>query len=283
LSPETEKSANITYIKPSGALLSLDLKDFWTYRELLYFLTWRDVKVRYKQTAIGVLWAILQPVLTTAIFTVIFSALARFESQRVPYPLFALSGFLVWLFVFNSISFAANSLVGNSNLVTKIYFPRLIVPISATLSGLFDLLFSFAVLAAMMIYYVSKGAVALSWQIVFAPVFILLAVLLTVSLGNLFSALNVRFRDVKFALPFALQVWMFASPIFYPPEILSEKVRFVLAFNPLTGILQGFRASLFGEQYDWLTIGISLAMTLVLMALSLFIFKRMEDDFADLI
>lgn len=283
MSPETEKSANITYIKPSGALLSLDLKDFWTYRELLYFLTWRDVKVRYKQTAIGVLWAILQPVLTTAIFTVIFSTLARFESQRVPYPLFALSGFLVWLFVFNSISFAANSLVGNSNLVTKIYFPRLIVPISATLSGLFDLLFSFAVLAAMMIYFVSKSAVAISWQIAFAPVFILLAVLLTVSLGNLFSALNVRFRDVKFALPFALQVWMFASPIFYPPEILSEKVRFILAFNPLTGILQGFRASLFGEQYDWLTIGISLAVTLVLMALSLFIFKRMEDDFADLI
>jgi lipopolysaccharide transport system permease protein len=188
--------------------------------------------VRYKQTAIGVVWALLQPVLTTAIFTVIFSTLTRFESQRVPYPLFALSGFLVWLFIFNSISFAANSLVGNSNLVTKIYFPRLIVPISATLSGLFDLLFSFIVLAALMIYYVSKSAVALSWQIALVPVFILLAVLLAVSLGNLFSALNVRFRDVKFALPFALQVWMFASPIFYPPEILSEKVRFVLAFNP---------------------------------------------------
>ncbi len=283
MSPETEKSAEITYIKPAGAWLSLDLKDFWTYRELLYFLTWRDVKVRYKQTAIGVLWAVLQPVLTTAIFTVIFSTFARFESQRVPYPLFVLSGFLIWLFVFNSISFAANSLVGNSNLVTKIYFPRLIVPISATLSGLFDLLFSLAVLAVLMIYYVSKSTVTLSWQILFAPVFIFLAVLLTVSLGNLFSALNVRFRDVKFALPFALQVWMFASPVFYPPEILSEKVRFVLAFNPLTGILQGFRASLFGENYDWLTIGISAAMTVVLMALSLFVFKRMEDDFADLI
>ena len=278
-----EKSAEITYIKPAGAWLSLDLKDLWTYRELLYFLTWRDVKVRYKQTAIGVLWAILQPVLTTVIFTVIFSTIARFESQSVPYPLFALSGFLVWLFIFNSISFAANSLIGNSNLVTKVYFPRLIVPVSATLSGLFDLLISFLVLAVVMIYYVSKSMVALSWQIFSAPFFILLAVLLSIGLGNLFSALNVRFRDVKFALPFALQVWMFASPIFYPPEILSEKARFVLAFNPLTGILQGFRASLFGEAFDWLTIGISVAMTVFLMLVSLFVFKRMEDDFADMI
>jgi lipopolysaccharide transport system permease protein len=274
---------NITKIEPSSSWLSLDLKDFWTYRELLYFLTWRDVKVRYKQTAIGVLWAILQPVLTTVIFTVIFSTLARFESQTVPYPLFALSGFLIWLFVFNAISFAAGSLVGNTNLVTKIYFPRLIVPISATLSGLFDLLFSFAVLAVLMIYYVSQKSLTLSWQIVFAPVFIFLAIILTVSLGTLFAALNVRFRDVKFALPFALQVWMFASPIFYPPEILSEKARFVLAFNPLTGILQGFRASLFGGKFDWFTIGISAAMVIVLMLVSLFVFKHMEDDFADLI
>ncbi|HVE55364.1 MAG TPA: ABC transporter permease [Pyrinomonadaceae bacterium] len=283
MSPETEKSNQITLIKPGGAWLSLDLKDFWTYRELLYFLTWRDVKVRYKQTAIGVVWAILQPVLTTIIFTVIFSTLARFESQTVPYPLFALSGFLIWLFVFNAISFAANSLVGNANLVTKIYFPRLIVPISATLSGLFDLLFSFAVLAVLMIYYLSQKSLVLSWQIFSAPVFIFLAILLTVSLGTLFSALNVRFRDVKFALPFALQVWMFASPIFYPPEILSEKARFVLAFNPLTGILQGFRAALFGGNFDWFAIGVSAAMTVVLMLVSLFVFKRMEDDFADLI
>jgi lipopolysaccharide transport system permease protein len=279
--PENENQ--ITYIKPSGAWHNLDLKDFWTYRELLYFLTWRDVKVRYKQTAIGVLWAVLQPVLTTAIFTVIFSSVARFDSQRVPYPLFALSGFMIWLFVFNSVSFSANSLVGNTNLVTKVYFPRLIVPVSATLSGLFDLLFSFAVLAVLMIYYVSKNAVALSWQILSAPAFILLAILLSVSLGTLFSALNVRFRDVKFALPFALQVWMFASPIFYPPEILSEKARFVLAFNPLTGILQGFRAALFAEKFDWLTIGISSVVIIFLMLLALFVFKRMEDDFADLI
>ncbi len=279
-----EKNTQTTYIKPSDSWLSLDLKDLWAYRELLYFLTWRDVKVRYKQTAIGVFWAILQPVLTTVIFTVIFSTLARFESQTVPYPLFALSGFMIWLFVFNSITFASNSLVGNTNLVTKIYFPRLIVPISATLAGLIDLLFSFAVLLVLMTYYiVRQNAFALSWQIIFAPVFIGLAVVLAVSLGTLFSALNVRFRDVKFALPFGLQVWMFASPIFYPPEILSERARFVLAFNPLTGILQGFRAALFGEKFDWFAIGVSTAMIVVIASLSLFVFKRMEDDFADLI
>ena len=283
MSSETEKSTQITHIKPRGAWFNLDLNDFWTYRELLYFLTWRDVKVRYKQTAIGVVWAILQPVLTTAIFTLIFSTVARFESPTVPYPLFALSGFLVWLFVFNSVSFAANSLVGNTNLVTKIYFPRLIVPVSATLSGLFDLLFSFAVLAAVMIYYAAKGAVAVSWQIAAVPFFVLLAILLATSLGTLFSALNVRFRDVKFALPFALQVWMFASPIFYPPEILSEKARLVLAFNPLTGILQGFRAALFGAPFEWLTIGVGAGVTVALAMLALFVFKRMEDDFADLI
>lgn len=280
---EAEKSVQITLIKPGGSWLELNLKDFWTYRELLYFLTWRDVKVRYKQTAIGVLWAILQPVLTTAIFTVIFSTVARFEAQATPYPLFALSGFLIWLFVFNSISFAANSLIGNSNLVTKIYFPRLIVPIAATLSNLFDLLFSFAVLAAVMIYYLAENAIQLSWQIALVPFFIFLTILLSISLGTLFSALNVRFRDVKFALPFALQVWMFASPIFYPPEILSEKARFVLAFNPLTGILQGFRAALFDENFDWLTIGVSSAVIVLLMLVSLFVFKRMEDDFADMI
>lgn len=278
-----EKTTQITRIEPASAWLSLDLKDLWTYRELLYFLTWRDVKVRYKQTLIGVLWAVLQPVLTTAIFTVIFSAVARFDSPSAPYPLFALSGFLIWLFVFNSVTFAANSLIGNTNLVTKIYFPRLIVPFSATLAGLFDLLFSVAVLAVLMIYYLTQKSIALTTQIFLAPFFIVLAGLLVAGLGTLFAALSVRFRDVKFALPFALQVWMFASPIFYPPEILSEKARFVLAFNPLTGILQGFRAALFGGRFDWFAISIAAAMTAVLLLFALFVFKRMEDDFADLI
>lgn len=273
------QQAQITRIKPRVSRVSFDLKDIWQYRELLYFLTLRDIKVRYKQTAIGVLWAILQPVLTTAIFTVIFTRFARLDSLTIPYPLFALSGLLVWLFVNTSITTASNSLVGNTNLVTKIYFPRLIVPIAAALVGLIDLLLGFAVLICLMIYYGSS----LTQKIVFAPVFIVLAIILAVSLGALFSALNVRFRDVKFALPFALQIWMFLSPIFYTLDIFSEKWRLIFAFNPLTGILHGFRASLFGERFDWLVIGISFAMTLFLMLFSLFVFKRLEDDFADLI
>ena len=273
------RETNVIKIKPGGSRLNLDLKDLWTHRELLYFLTLRDVKVRYKQTAIGVLWAVLQPVLTTAIFTVIFSQFARFDSLQVPYPLFALSGLLLWLFVNTSITTASNSLTGNANLVTKIFFPRLIVPLAATLSGLIDLALGFLLLVGLMIYY----GVGLSWQILFAPVFIVLTVTLALSFGTLFSALNVRFRDVKFALPFALQIWMFLSPVFYPSGVLSEKWRVLFAFNPLTGILEGFRASLFGEKFDWFAIGVSIILTASLMLLSLFVFKRMEDDFADLI
>ncbi len=266
-------------IKPGNSWLDLELKDLWLYRELLYFMTWRDVKIRYKQTAIGVFWAVLQPILTTAIFTIIFSSFARFDSINIPYPLFALSGILLWLYVNTSITMASNSLVGNTNLVTKIYFPRLIVPIAAILSGLIDLLFGIFLLVLLMIYY----GVIPTWQIVFAPVFILLAILLTLAFGTLFSAVNVRFRDVKFALPFALQIWMFLSPVFYPLEILSEKWRMVFALNPLTGILQGFRASLFGTPFDWFAIGISVVSIFVFSLVGFFVFKRMEDDFADLI
>jgi lipopolysaccharide transport system permease protein len=269
----------ITKIKPDSARFNLDLKDLWIYRELLYFLTLRDVKVRYKQTAIGVLWAILQPVLTTAIFTVIFTQFARFDSLEIAYPLFALSGLLLWLFVNNSITMSSNSLVGNANLVTKVYFPRLIVPISATLAGLLDLALGFLILLGLMLYY----GVSLTWQILLAPVFVLETVLLTLSLGTLFSALNVRFRDVKFALPFALQIWLFLSPVFYPLGIFSGKRQILFALNPMSGILEGFRSSLFGTSFNWTTIGISFVLTVILMFVSIFVFKRMEDDFADLI
>ncbi len=279
MAKEIENSAEITFIKPSKSWVNFDLKDIWKYRELLYFLAWRDVKIRYKQTAIGIVWAILQPVLTTVIFTILFSSFARFETKDVPYPLFALSGLMIWLFVHTSITMASNSFVSNVNLVTKVYFPRLIVPIAATLAGIADLVFSLLILVVLMIYY----GVSLTPQIVLAPVFLLLAIVQTVAFGTLFSALNVRFRDVKFALPFALQVWMIASPLFYPASILSEKWRLVFAVNPLVGILDGFRSALFGTSFDWSVIGISTVSIVVLLLVSLFIFKQMEDDFADLI
>src|SRR5687767_7888606 len=188
------QDTDVTIIKPGGLFASLDLAEIWRYRELLYFLTLRDIKIRYKQTLIGVTWAILQPVLTTAIFTVIFSNFARFDTGSVPYPLFALSGLILWLFVHSSVSFASSSFVNNTNLVTKVYFPRLIVPIAATLATLFDFLFGVLILIAMMAYY----GVSVTSQIVAAALFVAMTFILAVAIGTLFSALNVRFRDVKF-------------------------------------------------------------------------------------
>ena len=272
-------SNEITRIRPSEKWINLELRELWAYRELLYFLTWRDVKIRYKQTAIGIFWAVLQPVLTTAIFTILFGVFARFDTRDIPYPLFALSGLMIWLFVHNSISMASTSFVNNTSLVTKVYFPRLVVPIAASLAGLFDLLFSIAILAALMAFHGTVPGV----EALLAPVFLFLAVVQAVSLGTLFSALNVRFRDVKFALPFLLQVWMIASPVFYPSTILPDKWRLVFALNPLTGIIEGFRSSLFGTPFDWPAILVSLASLAAIAVGSLLIFKRMEDEFADVI
>ena len=267
-----------TYIEPKHGWFDLALSDIWQYRELLYFLTWRDIKIRYKQTAIGIVWAVLQPVLTTAIFTVLFSRFAGFNTE-VPYPLFALTGLSIWLFVHTAISMASSSFINHTNLVTKVYFPRLIVPVAATIASLFDLLFGLLILAGLMIYY----GVSTSLAILSAPVFILLGFILAAALGTLFAALNIRYRDVKFALPFLLQVWMISSPIFYPATLLSEKSRLVFAINPLTGILEGFRSSVFGTSFDWPLIGISVLSLVVLTAVSLLVFSRMEDDFADVI
>lgn len=273
------ESIEITKIKPGGPIASLGLAEIWKYRELLYFMTIRDIKIRYKQTMIGVTWAVLQPVLTTAIFTVIFSNFAKFDTGSVPYPLFALSGLIIWLFVHTSISMASSSFINNTNLVTKVYFPRLIVPLAASLATLFDLIFGTVIMIAMMVYFgISIGA-----PILLAPVFIALALVVAVTFGTLFSALNVRFRDVKFALPFLLQVWMIASPIFYPTSLLSQGWKLVFAINPLTGILDGFRSALFGIPFDWPVIGISVASILILLLISLFVFKVMEDSFADFI
>jgi lipopolysaccharide transport system permease protein len=237
------------------------------------------MKVRYKQTTIGILWAVLQPALTTIVFTILFGIFARFDTGEIPYPLFALSGLAIWLFVHTSISMASTSFVNNTNMVTKVYFPRLIVPVSATLASMLDLVFSFAMLLLLMLWF----STAVSLSIIFAPIFLVMAVILAVAVGTLFSALNVRFRDVKFALPFLLQVWMIASPIFYPSTIVPERWRWVFALNPLTGIIEGFRSSIFGSPFDITLIATSMASLAVIVIGSLFIFTTLEDDFADVI
>lgn len=274
-----QSSTSITRIEPSRSWLWSDLGELWAYRELLYFLTVRDIKIRYKQTLIGVSWALLQPILTTAIFTAIFSGFSKFDSGTVPYPLFVLSALIIWLFTHGAVTISSTSFVNHANLVTKVYFPRLIVPLAATLAGLFDLIFSVSVFGVLMVYY----QMPISSKVFLLPLFLALAFLCAFSFGSLFAALNVRFRDVKFALPFLLQVWMIASPVFYPVSLIPEKWQLVFALNPLTGVIDGVRSALFGEEFHWAIIGTSAASALVAALISLFVFRQMEDGFADVI
>ena len=275
----SERSEHIVYIRPRSSWASMDLAEFWASRELMYFLTWKELKVRYKQTAIGVLWVILQPVVTTIIFAIVFSNVTNFDSPGIPYPLLVLSGLLLWLYVNIAIVFSSNSLVGASDLVTKIYFPRLILPLAPVFAGLIDLAVGIVVLFIALPIF----GLGFSSSMVAIPLFLLLSGLLAAAIGILTAALNVRFRDIKFALPFALQIWMFSSPIFYPINILSERARMLLSFNPMSGIISGFRSAIFGTPFDWPLIGTAAAMTVLWLAISILVFKKMEDSFADYI
>jgi len=257
--------------------VGINLRDLWTYRELLFFLTWRDVKVRYKQTLLGAAWALLQPLLLMLIFNFFFARLAGINSgSAVPYPLFAYAGLLPWTFFANAVANGGNSLVGSTNLITKVYFPRMFIPAAAVGAGLVDLAIAFGLLVVLMIYY----GVGFHWSLALLPLLVLLTTVLALAVGLLMSALNVKYRDIRYALPFMIQVWMFASPVIYP---IPDNWRWVLALNPMTGIIEGFRAALFGQSFDWLTLGLSAAITLALLVYSAFVFARMEKSFADVI
>jgi lipopolysaccharide transport system permease protein len=273
----SERGEHIVYIRPRASWASLDLAELWAARELMYFLTWKELKIRYKQTTIGVLWVVLQPIVTTIIFAVVFSEVSRFDSPGIPYPLVVLSGLLVWLFISNAIIFASNSLVGASDLVTKIFFPRLMLPLAPIFAGAIDLAVGLVVLVIALLIY----GVGFSSSMIAVPIFLILSGILAAAIGIMTAALNVRFRDIKFALPFLLQIWMFSSPVFYPMEILSPGAMRILKYNPLTGIVSGFRSAIFGSPIDWTLVGISTVVTLLLLALSIVVFKRMEDSFAD--
>ncbi|HKQ06563.1 MAG TPA: ABC transporter permease [Blastocatellia bacterium] len=255
------------------------LKDMWAYRELFFFLTWRDVKVRYKQTLLGVAWAVLQPVFTMIVFTLFFGRFAGIPSDGIPYPLFALAGLLPWTFFSNAVSASSNSLVGNANLITKVYFPRIIIPGAATAAALVDFAVAFVILIVLMIYY----GIAISWNLALLPALVLLTTLLALGVGMWTSALNVQYRDIRYALPFMMQIWMFVSPIIYPTSIIPEKYRWALALNPLSGIITGYRASLFGQQFDWSALAVASVATLAFLLYSAYSFRRMENKFADII
>ena len=269
----------IVTIEPSRSWVPLDLADLWAYRELFYFLTWRDVKVRYKQTALGVAWAVLQPLCTMAIFTIFFGRFAKMPSDGIPYPIFAFAGLVPWTFFSNALTNSGNSLVGSQNLITKVYFPRMIIPGAAVGAGLVDLAIALALLVPMMFYY----RIVPTLNILMLPVLIILIGLLTTGAGMWMSALNVKYRDIRYALPFFIQLGMFVSPVIYPPSFVPERFHWLLNLNPLTGIIDGFRSALFGHAFNWTALATSTAITLALLIYSAYMFRRMEKSFADIV
>lgn len=266
-------------IRPGGKWVALNLRDLWSYRELLFFLMWRDIKVRYNQTVLGAAWAIIQPLFTMLTFTLFFGKLAGIASDGLPYPIFAYAGLLPWTFFSNAMTASGNSLVGNSNLITKVYFPRMIIPGAAVGAGLVDFAVAFLILIGLMAYY----GIAVTWSIIIFPVLMALIALLALAIGMCMSALNVKYRDVRHVLPFLIQLWMFATPIIYPASIVPAKWRWALALNPLTGIIENGRAALFGRKFDWVALGISGVVTLILLVVSAYTFRRIEKSFADVI
>ena len=269
----------VVRIRPSKKWVALNLRDLWAYRELLYFLTWRDVKVRYKQTALGAAWAIIQPLFAMLIFALFFGKFAGIPSDGVPYPIFAFVGRLPWTFFSNAVNSSGNSLVGSSNLITKVYFPRMIIPGAAVAAGLVDFGIAFVILALLIVYY----GVSLTWSALMLPVLVLITSMLALAVGMWTSALNVKYRDVRHALPFLIQLWFFATPIVYPTTIVPVKWRWAMALNPMSGIIDGYRASVFGNAFNFQALGISSVIALALLTYAAYTFRRMEKTFADVV
>jgi lipopolysaccharide transport system permease protein len=274
------KEDSAIIIQPSGGLFHLDLKAIWHYRELLYFLIWRDVKVRYKQTAIGAGWAIFQPLITMMIFTVIFGNFAKIPSDGLPYPIFAYTALLPWNNFAQAIGRSGVSLVGSANLISKVYFPRLIIPLSAAVAPLVDFAMAFVILLAMMAWF----GIAPTWGVLALPLFLLLALFTALAVGLWLSALDVRYRDVGYTIPFVVQIWMYASPVAYPVSLVPERWRMLYSLNPMVGVIEGFRWALLGKGNP--DFGVMTASAVVVMALLLggiVYFRRMERTFADVV
>lgn len=267
-------------LEPSKGFFRLNLRPVWEYRELLYFLVWRDIKVRYKQTAIGAIWAVLQPLLTMMIFALIFGRFAKIPSDNVPYPIFAFAGLLPWTYFSQAISRSGMSLVGDANLIRKIYFPRIIIPASAVIAPVIDFALSFVILMVMMVWY----RVTPTRAVLMLPLFFCLAVVAALGTSLWLSALNVRYRDVGHAIPFLVQFWMYASPIVYPISIIPKTWRPFYNLNPIAGVAEGFRWGLLGKQApDLQGIAIGSVVAVVLLMSGLVFFKRMERTFADIV
>lgn len=277
---ESAAPETVTWIRPSRGWGLPDLSELWRYRELIYFLIWRDVKVRYKQTALGAAWAVIQPLATMGVFSVFFGNLAGVPSDGVPYPLFALAALVPWTFFSQGLIQSSNSLVGSQNLVSKVYFPRLAIPLAAVLAGLVDFLVAFALLLAALAFY----RVVPDGRVVLLPLFLLLALVTSLGVGLWLSAWSVRYRDVRYLVPFLAQLWLLATPVAYPASLLSEPWRTVYGINPMAGVVEGFRWALLGtETGPGPLVLVSAGVALVLLVSGLAVFRRQERTFADLI
>jgi lipopolysaccharide transport system permease protein len=274
-------AAPVLVIEPSGRWPRINLREIWAHRELFFFLVWRDIKVRYAQTVLGALWAILQPVLQMLVFTAVFGILARMPSDGIPYPVFTLSALVPWTFFSTALTTSSSSLVNNPELISKIYFPRLVIPLAPVLAALLDFSIAFVVLLVVMFAFgVTPHLVAIGM----VPVLLLLIMMTATGVGCWLSALNIQYRDIKQIIPLLMQIWMYASPIIYPVSLIPERFRPFYALNPMVGVISGFRAVLVGTgEIQWATLGISIAMAFVLLVSGAFYFRRTERVFADVV
>jgi lipopolysaccharide transport system permease protein len=284
--PSSPASPNIllglseVVVEPPHGLIGLHLVELWAFRELLFFFIWRDIKVRYKQTFLGVAWAVIQPVITMIVFSIVFGRLANFSTGEIPYPIFLYSGLLPWQLFSRALSDAASSLIVNQNMITKVYFPRSILPASYVLGGLVDFGIAFIILLGMMFYY----RIPFSWNLFLLPFFLFIAIITALAVSLWLSALVVRYRDIKFVTPFLVQIWLFATPVVYPNTMIPERWLWLYSLNPMNSVVEGFRWAIYGEPFSggyWFLI--SASMIVVLLISGLAFFQRMELTFADLI
>ena len=277
--PQSDIGLSTFFIDPPSGWTSIGFRELWAYRELLYFLTLRDVKVRYKQTALGAAWAVIQPLFMMLVFSLFFGKLAKVPSDGVPYPIFTFCALLPWQLFAHALTESSNSLVANERLITKVYFPRLVVPMSAVLGGLVDFAVAFVILLGMMFYY----GVVPTWAILTLPAFILLAIMTALGVGLWLSALNVKYRDVRYTINFLIQFWLFATPVAYPSSIVPERWRALYGLNPMAGVVDGFRWALLGKQPPGSMLAVSVGVVIAILIGGLYYFRRMEQEFADVV
>ena len=263
----------------NAASAAFNLRDIWAYRELLYFLTWRDIKVKYKQTAMGAAWAIIQPLFMVIVFAVFFGIFMGVPTDGMPHLVFFYCGLMPWIFFSTSLGVCSSSLISNTNLITKIYFPRTIIPIATIGAGVPDLLITVAILLGIVVYY----KIALTWQLLMLPAMLILTTWLAASFGIWLAALTVRYRDIRHALPFVLQLWFFVTPIIFPLSVVPAKWRWAMYLNPMTGIVEGIRSAVVGKSFNWTAIGCSVVIALLTFGASIYTFRRLEKGFADVL